>query len=169
MTSGSAPAARTAAAVSSRFSRPRAASVIAEKSRARRMAVARPMPWLAPVTIATDLDVSMVGTPKKASGEEFADCRGDLDGVGLQGEMTAIEEPDDRLRNVALERLGPRRQEERIVLAPHGKQRRLVGAEIAVKTRIERDIALVVAQQIELDLVGAGSCQVEIVERLAVG
>jgi hypothetical protein len=32
----------------------------AEKSRARRMAVARPIPWLAPVTIATDLDISIL-------------------------------------------------------------------------------------------------------------
>jgi hypothetical protein len=55
--SGSAPAAFTASAVFSRLGRSRAASTIDEKSRARRMAVERPMPWLAPVTIATDDDI----------------------------------------------------------------------------------------------------------------
>ena len=55
--SGSAPAAFTASAVFSRLGRSRAASTIDEKSRARRMAVDRPMPWLAPVTIATDVDI----------------------------------------------------------------------------------------------------------------
>jgi hypothetical protein len=57
MMSGSAPAAFTASAVFSRLGRSRAASTIDEKSRARRIAVERPMPWLAPVTIATDVDI----------------------------------------------------------------------------------------------------------------
>ena len=54
MTSGLAPAALTAFAVFSRLGRSRAARTTDEKSRARRIAVERPMPWLAPVTIATD-------------------------------------------------------------------------------------------------------------------
>jgi hypothetical protein len=46
--------------VSSRFFRSRATSVMAEKSLARRTAVARPIPWLAPVTMATDLDIRIL-------------------------------------------------------------------------------------------------------------
>src|SRR5713101_2168465 len=45
---------RTAAATSSSAFAFRAASTKAQKSRANRMAVDRPMPWLAPVTIATE-------------------------------------------------------------------------------------------------------------------
>src|SRR5271156_5324976 len=83
-------------------------------------------------------------------GEEFADGRGDLRGVRLQREMAGIEEADDRVRNVALERLGARRQEERIILAPHRQEARLVGAEIFLEDRVERDVALVVAEEVEL-------------------
>ena len=66
------------------------------------------------------------------------------------------------------ERLGARRQEERIVLAPHRQEGRLVGSEILLEGRVERDVALVVAEQVELQLVGAGPGQVEVVERIAV-
>ena len=72
------------------------------------------------------------------------------------------------VRDVAPEGFGAGRQEERIVLAPHRQERRLVGAEIVLEGRIERDVALVVAEQIELHLVGAGPRQIEIVERIAV-
>ena len=86
----------------------------------------------------------------------------------LQREMAGVEETDVRIRNVALECLGAWRQEERIVLAPDRQQRRLVRAEIILESRIERDVALVVAEQIELDFVGARPGQIEIVERVAV-
>src|SRR5258707_1345318 len=52
--SGSAPTDFTAAATSSSATAFRAASTTPEKSRATRMEVDRPIPWLAPVTIATD-------------------------------------------------------------------------------------------------------------------
>ena len=100
--------------------------------------------------------------------QEIADGGRDLGGMGFQREMAGVEEAHDRLRHVALERLGARRQEERIVLAPHRQEGRLVGAEIVLEGRIERDIALVVAKQVELHFVGAGPGQVEIVERVAV-
>ena len=51
-------------------------------------------------------------------------------GMRLQREMSGVEEAHRRVRDVALERLGARRQEEWIVLAPRRQQRRLVGAEI---------------------------------------
>src|SRR5580698_10082739 len=52
-TRGSAPRALTSLAVLSSFAPLRATSTTPEKSCASRMAVARPIPWLAPVTIAT--------------------------------------------------------------------------------------------------------------------
>jgi len=39
-----------------------------------------------------------------------------------------------------------------------------VGAEVILENRVERDVALVVAKQIQLDLVGTGARQIEIVE-----
>src|SRR5262245_58162406 len=77
--------------------------------------------------------------------EEGADLRCDLDGVRLQGEMAGVEEADHGIRNIALERFGTGRQEERVVLAPHRQERRLVRTEVALECRIERDVALVVA------------------------
>ena len=52
---------------------------------------------------------------------------------------------------------------------PHtASKRRLVGAEILLEGRVERDVALVVAEQVELHLVRAGPGEIEIVERVAV-
>ena len=55
--------------------------------------------------------------------QEVTDGRRDLRGVGLQREMPGLEEADDGVRDVALERLRARRQEERVVLAPHCEER----------------------------------------------
>src|ERR1700681_2230563 len=110
-------------------------------------------------------DVSRVSD---VAGEEFADGCGDLRGVRLQREMAGVKEADDRIGNVAPERLGAGRQKERIVLAPHREEGRLVRAEIVLESRIERDVALVVAEQVELDLVGTGARQIEAVQRQAV-
>src|ERR1700758_2656444 len=96
-------------------------------------------------------------------GKKFADCRRDLRCMGFQRKMAGVEEADYGVRDVALERLGTRRQEERIVLAPHREERRLVVAEALLEGRIERDVALVVAEQIELQLGHARSGEIEIV------
>src|SRR5271156_2211374 len=94
--------------------------------------------------------------------QEAANFRRDLRGMSLQREMSGIEEPHARIRHVALERLGARRQEERIVLAPHREAGRLVRAEVALEGRVERDVALVVAEQVELQLMRAGAGEIEI-------
>src|SRR5579862_4137814 len=91
----------------------------------------------------------------RSTGQEAANFGRNLRGVGFQREMSGIEEAHARLRQVALERLGTRRQEERIVLAPHREEGRLVRAEIALEGRVERDVALVVAEQVELRLIRA--------------
>ena len=81
----------------------------------------------------------------------------DLGTVGFEREVAAIEEFDLGVRNVALERLGARRKKERIVLSPGRQQRRFMGSEVILKFRIERDIAFVVAEQVKLHVVCAGS------------
>ena len=78
--------------------------------------------------------------------------------------MPGVEEAHDRVRNVALERLGPLRQEERVVLAPYRQEGRLVGAEILLEGRVECDVALVVPEQVELQVARAGPAQVVVVE-----
>src|SRR5262249_12537670 len=99
-----------------------------------------------------------------STGEEVADRGRDVFGMRLEREMAGVEEADDRAANVALEGLGTGRQEERIVLAPDRQQRWLMPAEILLERGVQRDIALVVADQVQLDVVGTGPCQVEIVE-----
>src|SRR5258708_1427106 len=86
----------------------------------------------------------------------------------LQREVAGVEEANARTGNVAPEGLGAGRQKERIVLAPRRQQWRLVGAEVILESRIERDVAFVVAEQIQLDLIGAGARQIEVVQRQAV-
>src|ERR1700753_82973 len=47
--------------------------------------------------------------------QKIADAFGDLAGMGFQREVAGVEEANHRAGNVTLERLGSRRQEERIV------------------------------------------------------
>src|SRR5215831_5849305 len=82
--------------------------------------------------------------------------------------MAGVEEADDSPRNIALERLGTGRQKKRIILAPGGQKRRLMLAEIFLECRIQRDVALVVAEQIKLDFISARTSQIIIVEVLTV-
>src|SRR5262245_65596331 len=100
---------------------------------------------------------------------EVADGRRDFPRMRLQREVTRLEEADHRTWNVALERLGARRQEERIVLAPRRKERRPPRAEVFLELRVQRDVAGVVEEQVELDLIVAGPSEQRRVERVALG
>src|SRR6516164_4847595 len=60
------------------------------------------------------------------------------------------------VRVIAPEGFCAGREEEGIVLAPD-REKRPAGADKLLEFRIERDVALVVAEQIELDLVIAGA------------
>src|SRR5262245_28168142 len=106
-------------------------------------------------------------TPDHSGPEEVPDRSRDLCAMCFEREVPRVEEVDDRTRNIALERLGARRQEERIVLAPHREQRRPVRAEVLVELRVQSDIARVVEEQVELDLVVAGTSEQRRVERVA--
>src|SRR5882757_224353 len=98
--------------------------------------------------------------------QEIADGSRDFGGVGFQREMAGVEEAYRGVWNIALERFGAGRQEERIVLAPHRQEQRIVGAEIILEGRVERDVALVVAEQIELHLIGARPREIVVVDRV---
>src|SRR6516164_1257547 len=91
------------------------------------------------------------------AGEEVADDDRDLWSLAFEREMTRFEQMDLGIWNVLFERLGTGGQKKWIVLAPHGQQRRPLRPEILLEFGIERDIALVIAEQIELDFVIAGS------------
>src|SRR5581483_9015936 len=73
--------------------------------------------------------------------------------------MAGVEEMDLGIGNIALEGVRARWKKERIVLAPDGEERWTPRAEILLEFRIEGDIALVVTDEIELDLVIPGPCQ----------
>ena len=67
--------------------------------------------------------------------------------------MAGVEEPYLGVAVVALECLRACWQEERIILAPYGEERRLLGAEVLVEFGIEGDVIRIVEEQVELDLV----------------
>src|SRR5262245_20918361 len=88
--------------------------------------------------------------------------------MGLQGEMAGVDETDVGAWDVSLEGLGPGRQEKRIVPAPYRKQRRPAGPEVLLECRVERHVARIVEEQVELDFIGAAASEVVIVEPVAV-
>ena len=94
---------------------------------------------------------------RQFAGEEVADNDCDLWSLAFEREMTRFEQMDLGIRIVLPECFGASGQEKRIILAPDGEQWRPLRTEILLEFGIERDIALVVAEQIELDLVIAGS------------
>ncbi len=168
-TSVLAPAAFTASAVWSRMraiarhQKPRP-----KNRRARRTAVARPMTWLAPVTMATD------GGPLRMvmlSGRGFRaqENRGSRR-RSRRAWVSSAKWPVSKKRSPAsgmsrLKASAPGGEEEGVVRAPDRQERRLVGAEIGLECRIERDVALVVAEEVELNLVRARARQIVVVER----
>ena len=84
--------------------------------------------------------------------------------MGLEREVARVEEMDCGTGNIAPERLGTARQEKRIVLSPNCQETWLVSPEIALEDRVKRDVALVIAQQVQLNLIGARAGQIEVVE-----
>src|SRR5271155_2360363 len=71
------------------------------------------------------------------AGKKFAHRQGDWFGVRFQREVPCIEKVNLRARNVPLEGVCPRRQEERIMLTPHRQERRFVRAEVILECRIQ--------------------------------
>jgi hypothetical protein len=88
--------------------------------------------------------------------KEVTDHCPDLLRMSLKREVARIKEMDRRTGNVASERLGTLRQEEGIVLSPHRQEARFVRPEIILEGWVGRDVALIVAEEVQLDFIGAG-------------
>ena len=71
----------------------------------------------------------------------------------LQREVAGIVEMHFRARNVALESLGAGRDEGWIVLPPNDENGWMRATEILLEFGIERDIAAIIHQQIELNFI----------------
>src|SRR5689334_16188527 len=65
--------------------------------------------------------------------------------MSFQREVAGIEQADLRVGEIALIGFRPRRQEERVVLAPDRQERRPMRPEVLLERRVERDVVLVVA------------------------
>src|SRR5262249_33731642 len=100
--------------------------------------------------------------------EEIADYCRDLLRMSLEREMARVEEMDHRVRNVALEGLGTCWQEKRIVLSPRCEEAWLVRSEVILEGQVGRNVTLVIAEEIQLNFVGARPGQIKIIERIAV-
>src|SRR5579883_2621742 len=64
---------------------------------------------------------------------------------------------------VALVRLGSRRREDLVMLAPRHEYRRLIPAEVFLPTRVEGRVAPVAQEQVKLDLVIAATVEQELI------
>jgi len=71
----------------------------------------------------------------------------------LEREVAGIVKMHFRARHIALEGLCARRNEGLIILAPNEENRRAGAAEVFLDFGIERDIAAIVHQQIELNFI----------------
>src|SRR5881628_142350 len=89
--------------------------------------------------------------------EEVADYCRDLLRMSLKRKVTSVEEMDFGIGNIPPEGLSTTRQEKRIIPSPHRQEPRFVRPEIILERRVERDVALVVAEEVQLQLVGAGT------------
>jgi hypothetical protein len=104
----------------------------------------------------------MNGLP--AGPRKLADNPGDLFPFALEGEMSGIDEMHLAVRIIALKGFDAGRQEERIVLALDREKRGPSDADEFLETWIKHDIAGVIQEQIQLDLVVAeprDQCRVE--------
>src|SRR5579864_6526845 len=83
--------------------------------------------------------------------QEVDDRGGDFVVMGFESEVAGLVEFDFGFGVIALERFGARRKEEGIVGSPGGQDGRPTGAEVLLEARIERDVAGVIQEEVELD------------------
>lgn len=86
----------------------------------------------------------------------------------LEGEVARVQEMACGIGNIAPERLSTAGQEKRSFLPHTVKKRGLCTRKPVLERRVEPDVVLVVAEQIQPNLVAAGPGQVEVVERSSV-
>ena len=87
----------------------------------------------------------------------------------FQGEVTRIEQMEVQRFQVALVRLGPGGREDFVVLAPHDQHRRLVLAEVLLPARIQRWVAAIAEEQVELNFVVTFAIEQELIFGRTVG
>src|SRR5215831_4164991 len=101
--------------------------------------------------IAIEALLSRLDRPRFLAGEEVTDDHCDFMAMALEREMTSIEQVDFGVGVVAFESLRASRQKEGIVLAPHRKKRRPLCTKVLLEFGVARDVALIVAEQVELE------------------
>ena len=79
--------------------------------------------------------------------------------------MSRVVEDDLGVRIITAVSLRPGREKERIVLSPYGESRRAMRAEVLLKLRIKRDVAFVIADEVELNLGTLRAIQQSLVEK----
>jgi hypothetical protein len=75
--------------------------------------------------------------------------------------MSRVKELDRGLGDIALERLRPIGEEERIIPSPNRQQRRLVLPKIFLKPRIKRDVVDVILEKVQLKFIRAGTREIK--------
>jgi len=86
--------------------------------------------------------------------------------VCLQRKMSCVQELHCSIWIVSAIRLSSGRNEERIVLAPYGKQRRLRFTKIRLERRIQFHVRSIVEKQIELDVCITRAFEQSLVQRI---
>src|SRR5262245_31921833 len=107
--------------------------------------------------------------PARVLAEELAHQPSDGIALGLQGEVAGVEQVVRERLQVALVRLGAGGREDLVVLPPGDQHRRLVLAEVLLPLRVQRRVATVAEEQVELDLVVARTVEQELVVGWSVG
>ncbi len=90
----------------------------------------------------------------------------DFDYVRLEREMPGIQELNPRVRYVLSKCLGPRGNEEGVVLTPNRQQRRLGLPKVILKCRIELHVRRVIEKQIQLNVFVPRTLQQSRVQRV---
>ena len=96
--------------------------------------------------------------------EEGANLLADFRSVALEGEVPCVKKDNFGSGIVSTEGFCTGWQKERIVPAPNSESRRSMRAEILLKLRIERNVGLIIAEEIELNLRALWSVQKEHVQ-----
>ena len=93
-------------------------------------------------------------------GKEVADRPRDLLSVGLEREVARVEKPNVRIRNSRLNASAPAGRKNGSLLPHTARNFGLFVRKYVLECRIKRDVALVIAEQIQLNFVGSGARQI---------
>ena len=111
----------------------------------------------------------VVVTSLNNSFQKFTHKGGNLRMMAFEGKVSAGDEMDFGIGQVALEGFGSSGDERRIVLAPDSQQRRLVVAKVLLELRIKSQVRAVVEDEVVLHLGTSGQIDVVEIEAVAVG